>query len=390
MKGTYKQTLRGLALALAACAAVLTACAQDDEVTPQVRQLYTEAHAAQASGNTSLAIAKYRAMLQLAPHLAAAYNNLGMLYFNGHDYAEAASTLSRGLALNPHMAGAEAMLGMSYLEMGEAAKALAPLEDAVHAGVGDDQVKMALARAELATLDNEKAASTLQAYTKEHPKDEQAWYLLGKAYLQLSESALAQVSAINPNSVYAHEIEGEVDASMHNYEGALVEYKKAVDVAPSQPGVHMHMADAYWELNEWDSAQKEYRAELVNQPHNCQASWKLGDSMLEANGPPAEALTVETTALKQCPGLGQARVDRARALIKLNRAPEALPDLEMALKQAPDEPTIHFLLAQVYRAQGHQQEASQQMHTYAQLKQQEDAAAAKQAHATLEIQSAAH
>jgi predicted Zn-dependent protease len=152
----------------------------------------------------------------------------------------------------------------------------------------------------------------------------------------------------------------------------------------------MHMADAYWELNEWDSAQKEYRAELANAPHNCQASWKLGNSILEANGAPDEALTAENTAVTECPGLVQARVDRARSLIKLNRAVEAMPDLELALKQAPDEPSVHFLLAQVYRAQGHREEAMQQMKTYVQLKQQENAAAAKQANASVEIQQAAH
>jgi tetratricopeptide (TPR) repeat protein len=391
MRETKMRAWLAAAFALAGCAAPLAARGQGgDEVTPQVQQLYVEAHAAQASGDAATAIAKYRAMLRLAPHLAPAYNNLGMLYFNGHDYPQAAAALSRGLALNPHMTGAEAMLGMSYLEMGDAAKAVAPLEDAVRAGATDEQVEMALARAELATGANEKAAATLQAYTKEHPKDEQAWYLLGKTYLQLSESALGRVSAINPNSVYAHEIAGEVDASMHNYQGALVEYEKAVDVAPGQPGAHMHMADAYWELNEWDSAQKEYRAELANAPHNCQASWKLGNSILEANGAPDEALTAENTAVTECPGLVQARVDRARSLIKLNRAAEALPDLELAVKQAPDEPSVHFLLAQVYRAQGHREEAMQQMQTYAQLKQQENAAAAKQANASVEIQQAAH
>jgi tetratricopeptide (TPR) repeat protein len=391
MRETKMRARFAAAFVLAGCAASLPARGQGgDEVTPQVQQLYAEAHAAQASGDAAAAIAKYRAMLRLAPHLAPAYNNLGMLYFNEHDYPQAAAALARGLALNPHMTGAEAMLGMSYLEMGDAAKAIAPLEGAVRAGAADKQVEMALARAELATGDNEKAAATLQDYTKEHPKDEQAWYLLGKAYLQLSESALGRVSAINPNSVYAHEIAGEVDASMHNYQGALVEYKKAVDAAPGQPGVHMHMADAYWELNEWDSAQKEYRAELANAPHNCQASWKLGNSILEANGAPDEALTAENTAVTECPGLVQARVDRARALIKLNRAVEAMPDLELALKQAPDEPSVHFLLAQVYRAQGHREEATQQMQTYVQLKQQETAAAAKQANASVEIQQAAH
>ena len=51
---------------------------------------------------------------------------------------------------------------------------------------------------------------------------------------------------------------------MHNYDSALVEYKKAIDMAPQRPGTHMHMANAYWLTGKWGSAQTEFKAELVN------------------------------------------------------------------------------------------------------------------------------
>jgi tetratricopeptide (TPR) repeat protein len=390
MRKALLYSVGAAALCLQAFNAIAATPHQADEVTPQVQQLYAEAHAAQASGDTATAIEKYRRMLQLAPHLAPAYNNLGMLYFNAHDYPEAAHTLARGVALNPEMPSAQAMLGMSYLEMGEADKAEAPLEAALRAHPDDDQVQMSFARDQLGLGHNEKAAAALRVYIDHHPKDEQAWYLLGKTYLQLSEAALGKVTTIDPNSVYAHEVAGEIDASMHNYDGALVEYQKAVAQAPKQPGVHMHMADAFWETGKWDSAQKEYAAELVNDPNNCQAHWKLGDSMLEANGSPADALTQLDAAVQGCPELMQARVDRARALVKLQRAPEALPDLLLAEKADPDEPSIHFLLAAVYRAQGKPQDVRQQMQTYAQLQQQQNDAQAKQAGASIKLDATAH
>jgi predicted Zn-dependent protease len=249
---------------------------------------------------------------------------------------------------------------------------------------------MALARDELLLGRNEKAVATLRAYIDRHPKDEQAWYLMGKTYLQLSEAALGRVNSIDPNSVYAHEVAGEIDASMHNYDGALVEYQKAVSQAPNQPGVHMHMADAFWEMNKWDAAEREYTAELANDPNNCDARWKMGDSILEANGSSADALKQLDDAVKQCPTLMQARVDRARALVRLNRAPEALPDLQLAEKSNPDEPSIHFLLASVYRAQGKSAEERQEMQTYAQLQQQQSSAQAKQAAASMRLDASAH
>lgn len=378
---------RRLAVLVVVAGLATTAWAQDVEVTPQVQQLYSEAHAAQASGDMGMAIQKYRAMLRLAPHLAPAYNNLGMVYFNTGNYPEAVAALSRGLALNPKMPGAQAMLGMSYLAIGKVAEAEGPLEAAVRAGA-DDQVQMSLAHDLLALKQYRKAASLLQDYTALHPKDQQAWYMLGNAYLELSEAALGQVNEINPNSVYAHLIAGEVDASMQNYQGALVEYAKALDEAPQQPGIHMHMADAYWALAEWDLAGKQYRSELENAPHNCQASWKLGNSILRADGSPGDALASLNVSIAECSELVQARVDRARALVKLDRASEAMPDLEIAQKQAPDEPSVHFLLAQVYRAEGKREEATQQMQRYAQLQQQESAAQAKQAKLVDDLQRA--
>src|SRR5580698_8750549 len=68
-----------------------------DEVTPAVQALFAKAKAAQQQGDTTTAIASYRETIRLAPHLAAAYHNLGMLYFNQHDYIHAEEILQRGV-----------------------------------------------------------------------------------------------------------------------------------------------------------------------------------------------------------------------------------------------------------------------------------------------------
>jgi predicted Zn-dependent protease len=214
--------------------------------------------------------------------------------------------------------------------------------------------------------------------------------MLGKTYLQLSEDSLKKINEIDPDSVVAHEISGEIDESMHNYDVALVEYKKAIDLAPQQPGTHMHMANAYWLIGKWESAQDEFKAELVNDPNNCTARWKLANAMLEANDSSEDALTELNQSIQRCPGLMQARVDRARALVRMGKQSDALPDLLMAEKDSPAEPTIHFLLGAVYRAQGKAAEAQQEMRTYAQLQRDASAAVAGQANDASAIRSAAH
>lgn len=378
------------ALSFCGVSVALHALPQNEEVTPQVQQLYAEAQAAQQRDDTAVAIAKYREMIRLAPHLAPAYNNLGRLYFNQHDYVHAAETLAHGLDLNPNMPTASAMLGMSYLETGHADKAEEPLEAALHSNPKDGLVQMALAKARIHLRQYEGAVELLKTYTEEHPRDQQGWYLLGKTYLQLSEDSLGKINEIDPNSVVAHEVAGEIDESMHNYDGALVEYKKAIDLAPNQSEPHIHMANAYWSIAKWDSARTEFGAGLVHDPNNCTAHWKLGNAILEANGEPGDALTHLNKAVTLCPDLMQARVDRARALIKSGKQQDALPDLQAAEKESPDEPSIHFLLASVYRVQGNTAAAQEEIRTYGRLQRKQSEGVAAQANESLDIKSTAH
>lgn len=368
---------------------VLLAQQDSDEVTPEVQGLYAQANAASQRGDDTEAVEKYREIIKLAPHLAAAFNNLGVLYFNQHDFKSAATVLKRGLELNPDMPTATAMLGMSYVQLGSEDKAEPLLRKTLKSDPQNDQVEMVLARVLINQGKLGDAASCLNDFLARNPKNQEAWYILGKAYLQLSESALTKINEIDPNSLVAHEIAGEIDESMHNYDLALVEYKKAIEMDPKKPGTHMHMGDAYWYIGKWQSAQAEFKAELANDPNNCMAHWKLADSILEANDSSEEALSQLNLSLERCPKLMQARVDRARALVRLQKQSDALPDLLQAEKESPREPTIHFLLASVYRAQGKSAEAQEEMRTYGTLQREASAAVAGQASESNAIKSSA-
>ena len=362
----------------------------ENEVTPEVQHLYAQAKSAEARGDVNQAIGAYVAMLKLAPHLAPAYNNLGFLYFGQHDYVHASEVLEHGINLNPNMTTASALLGISYFEMGENKKAEAPLESALRANPTDDNVEMTLARVLINMRKYEEAIAPLKNLTLRHPQDQEAWYLLGKTYLQLSEDSLGRINKIDPNSMMAHNVAGEIDESMHNYDGALVEYKKAEDMSPQQAGSHMHLADVYWETSKWDSAAAEFAAELKIDPNNCNAHWKLANTILELNGSPDEALAHLNEAIRRCPTLMQAHVDRARALIKLGQHDKALPDLLTAEKDSPKEPSIHFLLSTVYRAQGKTSDAQQELRTYGALQREASQAAADRGSDAIAIKNASH
>ena len=131
-----------LAIALVLCGFLLGQT-QDDPV----QSLYAEAKSAEAAGNIQDAIAKYEAILKLAPRLGAAYNNLGLLYFKQRDFEKAAHVLQKGLTVDPKMPSASALLGISLYQLGMYSEAKTPLEKALAANPKDSNAELFLARA---------------------------------------------------------------------------------------------------------------------------------------------------------------------------------------------------------------------------------------------------
>lgn len=356
----------------------------------RVQSLYLEAKSAEQAGDLNAAIAKYGEILKIAPETGPAYNNLGAVYFKQGQYAQAAGVLERGLKEDPGMTSASALLGMTFFQMGDYAKARPRLEAVVAANPNDNNAEFLLVNDLTKLGDFQAAAAHLEKLAAKAPENQQVWYQLAKVYMQLSEDALAKVNQIDPNSVWAHEISAELMESMRNYDGAILEWKKAEQAAPRQPGVHYKLGDLYWSLSQWDNAAGEFEQELAVDPRNCRAEWKLGDILMQKSEKPEEALARVDKALAGCPNLVEARADRGRLLLRLHREQEAVIDLNAAEKFNPSEPSTHFLLAQAYRALGNSQQAQAEMKSFSELEGKARAAAAERAHEVIGNSQSAH
>lgn len=349
------------------------------EDDPKVQQLYAQAKSEQAQGDLAGASAKYEELLRVAPSLAPAYNNLGALYLQQHEYKKAVAVLEKGLKVDPKMSSASALLGVAQYETGDYGAARRNLEAALHANPKDDHAELFLSNDLIKLGDFDSAAVHLHQLAQRQPQNQEVWYLLGKVHMKLSELALSRLNSIDPDSVYSHQISGEVMEGMKNFDGAILEYKKAVDLAPQQPGTHYLLGNAYWAIQMWDPAADQFRAELANDPANCNAQWKLGNIALEQRQDPAQALADIDKALATCPSLTAARLERGRALMRLDRNEEAIPDLQAAEKSDPAESSIHFLLAQALRATGKTREAQAEMQIFSKLEENARAKTAERA-----------
>jgi tetratricopeptide (TPR) repeat protein len=356
----------------------------------RIDQLHAEAKAAEQQGDLTTAIAKYQAMLKLQPDLAPAYNNLGALYFKQGNFGQAAETLERGLRVDPKMTSASALLGIALFQMAEYQKARPRLEAAVKANPSDTNVEFYLANDLIKLSDFAAAAERLRQLANQQPANQHALYLLGKVYVELSQQALGKINEIDPNSVWAHEVSAELMEDTKNVDGAIAEWKKAIDAAPRQAGVHFKLGDLYWSLSQWDKATEQFQIEQQIDPRNCMVDWKLGDILLRQGIEPEQAVSKVDKALAVCPNLSDARADRGRLLLKLHREKEAIIDLKTVERNDPNEPSTHFLLAQAYRATGMTEEAQSEMKSFSELEGKARAATAQRAQDAIKDGQAAH
>lgn len=347
--------------------------AAQQTVSPEVQALYQHARGAQAANDNDSAIADYLKIIQIDPKLAAAYNNLGRLYYNIERYTDAIPILVRGLRVDPSMHPAEIILGASYYQTGSFDRAKLTLQAALRAMPDDHFARLTLIHTLTAQNNIKEAIQQLQRLTDDNPKDQQAWYLLGKLQLQLSQEAFERVHSIDPNSPLSHELSGEIMESMKNTAGAITEYKKALEIAPADAEAMEHLADAYWNAGEWAEARDSFTTILEHDASNCFAHWKLANSLDEMNASAPEALKHVDQAIATCPSLAQARVERARILLRVGRPTDALADLLNAERSAPDEPSIQILLAKAYKALGDSTHAAQAETKFKQLLQAEHA-----------------
>jgi len=356
----------------------------------RIQELYAQAKSREAAADMAGAVEAYRAILKVAPRLGSAYNNLGLLYFKLGDYSNAVDILEQGLKVDPRMPTASALLGISLSQMGRYAEARPRLEAALRANPRDSNAEKVLANDLIKLGDLEGAALHLRQISKRDPQDQETWYLLGQAYMKLSQNALAKMNSIDPDSQLVHEMSGEIMESMKNYDGALLEYRKAADMAPKKPGIHYKLGNVYWILSQWDAAMEQFESEITNDPRNCNSHALIGDILIDQKNKFEDGIEEENKALALCPDLTQAQVDRGRAYLKVNRNQEAVKDLEAAERVTPDDASTHFFLAQAYRSIGQPQRAQAEMQIFSKLEESARAATESRAREVIENKESPH
>ena len=365
-----KRAFTGLTIVLALALAGPAARAQTPQPGEDVEKLYAEAQAAKSRGDLEGTIEKYHAILKLDPHLASAYNNMGLLYFQQTNYAEAAQAFENGLHYDKNMSSSMVLLGVSYYQMGQLEKARPTLEKAVRLRPDDQTAQLYLGHTLFDSGDQEAGAAVLQTLLRKAPKDLPALYGLGQMYMKLAQETLKKVQAIDPDSYFVHLINAQVMEGMGNYEGALPEYKKAIEKEPNFRDGHYYLGNIYWLMGRWNEATTEFKTEVAADPYDCMAYWKLGNILLKTHGDSGQAMSYVQTSLGLCPNLPQALTDFGQLLAQQGDYDKAIVQFKRAIQLSPGEDSVHFQLARAYQKLGREDEAKAEYAIAQQIQQQ--------------------
>ncbi len=321
--------------------------------------------ALEQQGKNAEAEAAWRLYLKAHPTDSEPYAHLGLLEARQERYSEAVPLYRKALTLNPRMPGLRLNLGLALFKAGELKQAIVEFKPLLKSQAPESQ------EAQRLTILLGMAHYGLKEYAEAVPylkraaaHDQQnlplrlalAHSCLWSKQYQCVLDTYHEILSLNAESAEADMLAGEAQDELKNHAGAIEQFRAAVKANPSEPDVHFGLGYLLWTQMQFPEAVSEFQAELANNSNHVQALTYLGDAEMHLKHPEAarplleKALRIDTTQ-------ELAHVDLGILFADEGRRDDALRELNVAAKLAPEDVNVHWRLGRLYRAMGKKDEA---------------------------------
>ena len=330
--------------------------------TDSSRAQQIEAHGHRAAeylkeNRPDLAIHEFQAIVALDPHNVDARGNLGAILFFQGRYADAIPQLRAALKLRPTLWKMQALLGMAEKRTGDYSSARDDLESSFPK-IQEERVKIE-AGLELIELysgsgDLDKAARVVDTLTGLFPTNPQVLYTSYRIHSDLAAQAMLSLTMVAPKSALMHQVMAHELAKQGDTDGAIRNYREALNIDPKIPGVAFELVEILNSLenpNAQQEAKQQYQAALALNPLDERSECRLGE-IAYRKGNVEESLAHYSRAVKLQPNDSDADIGLARALLETNQTEKAGQLLEHAVQIDPTSALAHFRLGTVYRKEG--------------------------------------
>jgi tetratricopeptide (TPR) repeat protein len=360
-------------------AAWLLAVAQPDG-TGSLESLLADAHRAQDKSDYRAAARAYEKAVAIRPDVAELWSNLGLMRYESHEYPQAEKAFRRALGMNTLLFVPNLFLGLDLLQLKRAREAVGYLLAAEKSSPQDAQVLLGLGRAFHVLSEPARSKEWYQRAADLAPRNGDAWFGLGVAYLDLAESASTKLTVAFPHSAYVMELTANALAEQGRLTEAIQRYRILL-ASDQQPPRCTRTAYGFALLRHGDRAQAE--EQFDRDLDSCPVA-KLGKARLlsAGNDPDQAVIAFLAESQRALPGLGKSTEqelqqfasdaffsgDFKSAATAAERLQEQYPAhaagwywavrayqqlgaaaLARAGEVEPDSPRIHALLGDVYQ-----------------------------------------
>jgi Flp pilus assembly protein TadD len=367
---------RVLALTVSLVVSAGVGTAQNTAVEDAFKQGATAMH----NGRDREAEAAFREAVRLAPGLAEAHLDLGLVLGREGKLEDAILSIKQALRLNPALESANMFLGIFLHQTGREADASAALQYEVKLSPRNAEALTWLGTVELARGLPEKAAAAFDRAAEIQPDDLNVLEYRGRAHSMVARDSYARMAHLDPNSWHVHRVQAELDAEGGQHTEAIAEYQAALALETRNPDLYEGLGDQYRQTSQLELAEKAYARALELTPASAIAIYNLGSTKVE-RGDNAEGVKLLERMLKSYGPSPVAEYYLGRGLAAQDKDAEAAPWLEKSAHEDPNGEVgkrSFYELARVYRKLRRLPEAQKALASYNHLREEEQAKNARQ------------
>jgi tetratricopeptide (TPR) repeat protein len=304
----------------------------------------SEARRLSQEGKFDEAIGKLEALGLKEPELKGLVHELGVAYYKKSDYLKAVTSFKKALEEDPGDNEAVQLMGLSYYLAGRPGEAIGPLEK-------------------------------VQTWYPSANVD--AAYILGVCYLQTKDypnarKAFAKMFGVPADSAAAYLFAGRM-LLRQDFVPIAEEYaKKAVELDPKLPRVHMLLGEIYLYKSRIPEAMEQFQKELELNPGEAAVYYKLADAYSRLQKYEEAEKLLQRSIWLDATSTGP-YILMGKVLQKKGETALAARALQRAIAMDPNNPMPHHLLGQTYREMGRTEDAERELKLSEQLQIHQDA-----------------
>jgi len=339
----------------------------------EIRSHFQKADEDMRSGNGASAEREFRAILALDPTNSEAHAKLGFVLFIRGDWVDAAVNLQQALKSRPDLANAQAVLGMCEERLGnpeEARKSLQQVFPKLVPGSLKTQAGLDLAEILYESGDLNRAVDVVRVLLPLDPKNADVLYTVARVYADLANRSRDALILAASDSGRTHQLMAEFLINTGDTHAAIIQFRKALELAPTLGGVHYELGEALLldsrEPPSLDAAEKEFRTALAENPSDANAEYRLG-TVCSLRKDYKAAVKYYTRALQLWPDNAHAEQELGWAWFKLGDSDKGLEHLVAATRLDPLFPTAHYQLGTVFRQLGREADSHRQLAVFEKL-----------------------